>query len=194
MFEDRHIRVDRAAPSQSRDMSKLSGKAVLKIDAESKVTYDPARSVFAGNLPKDIEDEDVIRFFSDSSVSSDLRSAVEAVRVVRDRYTREGKGIAFVLYKTRSAARSATLLNGHKLKDRAIRVSKVERAEGADGGRSWQGARASAKGKGASAAHSVKKLSKGGVRKVKPKPRSLGGKRPAVAARKAQQKAMRRRG
>ena len=124
-------------------MSKLSGKVVLKIDAESKVTYDPARSVFAGNLPKDIEvrgfgggvgvrwfvpvpsthrainggfymgqmhetigsfmtpathdaqsfqDEDVIRFFSDSSVSSDLRSAVEAVRVVRDRYTREGKG------------------------------------------------------------------------------------------------------
>ena len=174
----------------------------------------------------------MIRFFSDSSVSSDLRSAVEAVRVVRDRYTREGKGarksgdwgvsgsfrkrappqrvfthtpthrsaplsvpgIAFVLYKTRSAARSATLLNGHKLKDRAIRVTKVERAEGADGGKSWQGARASAKGKGASAAHSVKKLSKGGVRKVKPKPRSLGGKRPAVAARKAQQKAMRRRG
>ena len=47
--------MDRAAPSQSRDMSKLSGKAVLKIDAESKITYDPARSVFAGNLPKDIE-------------------------------------------------------------------------------------------------------------------------------------------
>ena len=39
------------------------------------------------------QDEDVIRFFSDSSVSSDLQSAVEAVRVVRDRFTREGKGV-----------------------------------------------------------------------------------------------------
>lgn len=38
------------------------------------------------------QDEDVIRFFSDGSISSELRTGIEAVRVVRDRKTTLGKG------------------------------------------------------------------------------------------------------
>jgi len=50
-----------------------------------------------------------------------LESAVEAVRLVRDRETNKGKGIGFVLFKSKEAARAALNLNGEKIKERAVR-------------------------------------------------------------------------
>ena len=111
-----HIRVDRAAAPKSQ-----GGDGAL---------YDPARSLFVGNLHfqtkvrlaysvslemrsrshYDIhdltstlqpQDEEVIKLFSDTSVAPELQGAVEAVRVVRDPATNIGKGFAFVLFKTK---------------------------------------------------------------------------------------------
>ncbi|KAL6769968.1 hypothetical protein ACKKBG_A33070 [Auxenochlorella protothecoides x Auxenochlorella symbiontica] len=176
--EGRHLRVDRAAANRSVQ-SAGGGPSVSK---EEGVVYDPTRSVFAGNLPRSVEDEDVIRFFSDGSISSELRTGIEAVRVVRDRKTTLGKGIAFILYKTRSAARSAVLLDGHELGGRKIRVTRVKASAVGAGASAWQGATAGPKRRGVAAAGVAARSAKGPAKKLK---RASEGKRPAVAARKA---------
>ena len=113
-FEGRHIRVD------------LAGKPSI---VQSEVVYDHARSVFLGHLPFTVDDEDVIRLFNKNKEYPELRRSVEAVRVVRDRKTTLGKGIGFVLFKTKEQARTALLLDGTKLGDREIRVSKAARSK-----------------------------------------------------------------
>ena len=113
-FEGRHIRVD------------LAGKPSI---VQSEVVYDHARSVFLGHLPFTVDDEDVIRLFNKNKEYPELRKSVEAVRVVRDRKTTLGKGIGFVLFKTKEQARTALLLDGTKLGDREIRVSKAARSK-----------------------------------------------------------------
>jgi len=50
---------------------------------------------------------------------------LEAVRVVRDKTTRSGKGIAFVLFKSMKAARTALLLDGFEMGKRELRITKV---------------------------------------------------------------------
>jgi len=113
-FKGRHIRVD------------LAGKPSI---VQSEVVYDHARSVFLGHLPFTVDDEDVIRLFNKNKEYPELRKSVEAVRIVRDRKTTLGKGIGFVLFKTKEQARTALLLDGTKLGDREIRVSKAARSK-----------------------------------------------------------------
>ena len=113
-FEGRHVRVDLA-----------SNPSIVK----SEVVYDQNRSVFLGQLPFNVDDEDIIRLFNKNAEYPDLRKSVEAVRIVRDRKTTLGKGIGFVLFKTKEQARTALLLDGSKIGDREIRVSKASRAK-----------------------------------------------------------------
>lgn len=51
------------------------------------------------------QDEDVIRCFMDPSRTDDPAGGVEGVRVVRDPRSHQGRGIAFVLFKSREAAK-----------------------------------------------------------------------------------------
>jgi nucleolar protein 12 len=85
LFDGNHVRVDMACPPRK----KLKGEGPL---------YDRKRTVFVGNLPFDIKDEEVYQKFCGSSGSE---GDVEAIRVVRDPDTSLGKGIAYVLFKTR---------------------------------------------------------------------------------------------
>lgn len=216
-FEGRHVRVDLAAKPSI---------------VSSEVVYDHTRSVFLGHLPFNVDDEDVIRLFNKNEEYPELRKSVEAVRVVRDRKTTMGKGIGFVLFKTKEQARTALLLDGSKLGDREIRVTKTsrskaprpgsaskaraepspasgaerrnpklreEKGEKASTGRvtnSWEGSRSRPGGKSSKTAY------RGG--EARPPPGGIGrpafkkpgdakakrsGKRPAVAARKANAKA-----
>eukprot|EP00898_Chlorokybus_atmophyticus_P003210 jgi/Chlat1/3890/Chrsp26S04171 len=117
-FNGRHLRVDAAAPvKQPSGVSRAS------------VEYDKTRSVFIGNLPRDIEEDELIKLFNGKSSTieavSELSNQVEAVRVVRDAHTNAGKGIAFILFKTKGAARAALSLAGTKVKEREIRVTRV---------------------------------------------------------------------
>lgn len=57
-----------------------------------------------------------------------LEDSVEAVRVVRDSKTRIGKGIAYVLFKSKVSALAALQLNGSECKGRQMRVSRVEKS------------------------------------------------------------------
>lgn len=114
-----HIRVDRACPPRK------------KLKGEHTPLYDNKRTVFVGNLPFDVkvcflqwlfvrgiwaqhccclysllnitrysslQDEELYRVFSRMS---NLESNIEAVRVIRDPHLNIGKGIAYVLFKTR---------------------------------------------------------------------------------------------
>ncbi|KAK9812953.1 hypothetical protein WJX72_006275 [[Myrmecia] bisecta] len=110
-----HVRVDRAAKKS------IGGST-------AGVEYDRSRSVFVGNLPFDIEDEELIRLFNDRSDELGMEDAVSAVRVVRDSQSHLGKGFAFVLLKTRAAARAALSLDGQEVRKRAIRVTRVQAA------------------------------------------------------------------
>ncbi|PSC73971.1 RNA-binding 34 [Micractinium conductrix] len=155
-FEGHHLRVDRAAPKA----------------AKGAVRFDPARSLFVGNLPLAAEDEQLIQLFG--------AAAVEAVRVVRDPKTGQGKGVAFVLFRSQEASLAAlkqhkkgAMVGGRELR---LTVAKRGAADGGKGKAAWQQGSAS----------SVPK--KGGKKKVN-KPvagkRKAGGKRPAVVARKS---------
>lgn len=104
-----HIRVDRACPPRKK----------LKADNDAQL-YDNKRTVFVGNLPFDVKDEEIYQLFSGMK---NLESSVEAVRVIRDPSTSVGKGIAYVLLKTRDAANLVLRRRNIKIRDRELRLS-----------------------------------------------------------------------
>lgn len=106
-----HIRVDRAYPPSK------------KLKGENYCTYDYKRTVFVGNLPFDVKDEELYQLFIGTKA---LESSVEAVRVIRDSHTSKGKGIAYVLFKSMNAAKMAIKKNHFKLRDRDLRLSKAQ--------------------------------------------------------------------
>ncbi|KAE8661883.1 hypothetical protein F3Y22_tig00113722pilonHSYRG00246 [Hibiscus syriacus] len=104
-----HIRVDRACPPRK------------KLKAESAAPlYDNKRTVFLGNLPFDVKDEEIYQLFCGIN---NLESNIEGVRVIRDPQFGVGKGIAYVLFKTREAANSVVKKRTLKLRDRELRIS-----------------------------------------------------------------------
>lgn len=86
VIAENHIRVDRACPPRK------------KLKAENAPLYDNRRTVFVGNLPFDVKDEEIYQLFCGIN---NLESSIEAVRVIRDPQFGVGKGIAYVLFKTR---------------------------------------------------------------------------------------------
>ncbi|KAJ3683333.1 hypothetical protein LUZ60_013560 [Juncus effusus] len=112
LFEGNHIRIDMACPPRK----KLKGEGPL---------YDRKRTLFVGNLPFDVKDEELYSLFCGVS------NSVEAVRVIRDSETSIGKGIAYVLFKTREAANSIMRRRDLKIRDRVLRVTHAKISESA---------------------------------------------------------------
>lgn len=110
-FNGNHIRVDAAhAPHGA-----LKGKSFL--------SYDRSRSIFVGNVPFDVKDEELYQVFTSGKT---LEMDIEAIRVVRDPKTSLSKGIAFLLFKTKAAASKVlSLKKPLKLRDRILRISRV---------------------------------------------------------------------
>ncbi|GMN30540.1 hypothetical protein TIFTF001_002841 [Ficus carica] len=104
---DHHIRVDRACPPRK----KMKGDEVS--------LYDHKRTVFVGNLPFDVKDEEVYQLFCGIN---NLESSVEGVRIIRDPHNNLGKGFAYVLFKTREAANLVVKKRNLKLRDRELRL------------------------------------------------------------------------
>ncbi|KAL5550994.1 hypothetical protein UlMin_001170 [Ulmus minor] len=197
---EHHIRVDRACPPRK------------KIKGDSTPLYDHKRTLFVGNLPFDVKDEEVYQLFC--GINSP-ESGVEAVRVIRDPHNNVGKGFAYILFKTKEAANLVCKKRNLKLRDRELRVSHskpdstpskrsnpspaakfpskrlaVDSRSGDDHKRvntytnmSYQGLRASKSGVQKKVAQSSR------PDKINPKPVKVGKerkeKRPSVAARKA---------
>ena len=123
---DKHIMVDFAGTKSSSK----EGAAVQ---------YDPTMSVFLGNLPIDVEEEDIITFFDQADHVPQVQSQIKAVRVVHDKATGLGKGFGYVLFKTKSAAKAALALKGEDLKGREVRIMKVKAGGGGGGDASKPG-------------------------------------------------------
>ena len=203
VLDDRHIRVDRAAVNNMR-VKLLGAKKGSRVAAElvgssHQVQYDVSKTVFVGNLPLQVEDEELIRFFI-AGLGSGSDSLIQAVRVVRDPKTSVGKGIAFVMFKKRGARKQALTLHGKALQGRKLRISEAQaggnteaaqyKRQGNNSQKSkpWQGATSSKSGRvrggvakktGSAYAKTLKSASK------RPQMPKRTGKRPAVAARKA---------
>ncbi|KAE9613288.1 hypothetical protein Lal_00027715 [Lupinus albus] len=111
VVEGNHIRVDRACPPRK------------KLKGEKALLYDNKRTVFVGNLPFDVKDEELYQLFCGKS---NLESDVEAIRVVRDPHLNVGKGIAYVLFKTREAANFVIRKRNMRLRDRQLRISHAK--------------------------------------------------------------------
>ncbi|KAJ4829390.1 hypothetical protein Tsubulata_014533 [Turnera subulata] len=111
VFAGNHIRVDRACPPHK------------KLKGEGTAIYDNKRTVFVGNLPFDVKDEELYQLFSGIK---DLESSIEAVRVIRDQNVGLGKGIAYVLFKTAEAAKLVVRKRFLKIRDRELRLSHAK--------------------------------------------------------------------
>ncbi|XP_074329406.1 uncharacterized protein LOC141667016 [Apium graveolens] len=103
-----HIRVDRACPPRK------------KLKGDDAPLYDCKRTVFIGNLPFDVKDEEIYQLFSGLA---NMNSSIEAIRVVRDPGTSLGKGIAYVLFKTKEDANLVARKRNLKIRDRDLRLS-----------------------------------------------------------------------
>ncbi|GAB4857849.1 hypothetical protein Ancab_015755 [Ancistrocladus abbreviatus] len=210
VFGGNHIRIDRACPPRK------------KLKGDSSPLYDNKRTVFVGNLPFDVKDEELYQLFCGISR---LESSIEAIRVIRDPQTSLGKGIAYVLFKTREAANLVVKRKNLKLRDRELRISHAKSnstptkrrysslgwKENAPSKRPVEGSRTSDSGikgktKAAASYQGLRASKSGAEKKGHPKSfmavfsntgsRSGDGmkqrkqKRPAVAARKANAKAL----
>ncbi|PWA72159.1 RNA-binding (RRM/RBD/RNP motifs) family protein [Artemisia annua] len=180
-----HIHVDRACPPRK------------KLKGENAPLYDSKRTVFIGNLPFDVKDEELYQLFSSFN---NLKDCIEAIRVVRDPGTSMGKGIAYVLFTTREAANTVVRKHKLKIRDRELRLSHALKANptpskqkesssskpAVGGNLSYQGIRATKSGGEKKFATRIAKHVRTESRSenvVKKKVRSE--KRPSVAARKA---------
>ncbi|KAF9689651.1 hypothetical protein SADUNF_Sadunf01G0114400 [Salix dunnii] len=106
-----HIRVDRACPPRK------------KLKGSDAPLYDNKRTVFVGNLPFDVKDEEIYQLFTGIK---DLASSIEAVRVIRDPHV----GNTFVdgmldraKRMVKEAANLAIKKRNLKLRDRELRLS-----------------------------------------------------------------------
>lgn len=88
LVQGRHIRVDRAAQSKA----------------------DTKHSVFVGNLPFDVDEEELRKHFEGCGIEG-----ISFVRIVRDPKTSLGKGIGFVGLETEAATMAALGVHGTKL-------------------------------------------------------------------------------
>ncbi|KAM9460959.1 RNA-binding protein 34 [Clarias gariepinus] len=112
-----------AANALQRNGLEIEKDFYIRVDRVSKHgAHDHKRSIFVGNLPYDIKELPVRQHFEECG-------QVEAVRLVRDRNTGEGKGFGYILFESTDAVMLALKLNGSQLLDRKIRVKRSVKKE-----------------------------------------------------------------
>lgn len=89
-------------------------------EGQTKVQQDDFHTtVFIGNIPFIVSEEELRAFFVPCG-------DIENVRLVRDPKTFLGKGIGYVMYKTKEAMQKAIKdLDGAKFKGRELRVKRA---------------------------------------------------------------------
>lgn len=95
------------------------------------------KKLFVGNLPYSANETDVQNFFSSQGV------AVDSVTVMRDRFTGQARGFAFVeINDDASAMRAVETCHGQELMGRAVVVNEARpMTREAGGGGGSRGAR-----------------------------------------------------
>lgn len=87
-------------------------------DADKKKKPVFTNTVFVGNLPFDINENELYEHFEDCG-------HIEDVRVIRDRTSGMGKGIAFITFKKEQDMRNALASNMTKFRERELRITKA---------------------------------------------------------------------
>ncbi|CAG0889072.1 unnamed protein product [Darwinula stevensoni] len=95
-----HIRVDWADPKKDE-----SGR-------------DKKKAVFVGNVPFDLEDEDLRKHFESCG-------ELQSVRLIRESSTGLGRGFGYVNFKEEDGVKNALMLNGSVLNGNSLRVMKI---------------------------------------------------------------------
>ncbi|XP_077516216.1 uncharacterized protein LOC144126125 [Amblyomma americanum] len=104
----------------------LNGSVVLgkhiRVDVvgDAKPQVNESQTVFVGNLPHEVQDEELWAFFAECG-------DVTAVRLIRDKVTGMGKGFGFVTFKNRDGATLALEMAGRELCGRPIRVTEFSK-------------------------------------------------------------------
>jgi cold-inducible RNA-binding protein len=88
-------------------------------------------NIYVGNLSYDVTDEELREEFK-------AFGEVSSVNIIKDKYSGQSKGFAFVEMPNLSEGQAAiTGLNGKKLKERTISVSGARSRDSGGGGRSY---------------------------------------------------------
>jgi RNA recognition motif-containing protein len=80
--------------------NKLIDTRHIRVDKVNPTLFDPNRSVFIGNLPYRIDEEEVREFFAKALPNG--QADIEGIRLIRDPETLLGKGIGYLLLKEQS--------------------------------------------------------------------------------------------
>jgi RNA recognition motif-containing protein len=91
-------------------------------------------NIYVGNLSREVTEDELRKAF-------EAFGQVTSVNIIKDRYSGESRGFAFVEMSTKTEAQAAiTGLNGTSLKERTLSVSEARpRAEGGGGRRPFGG-------------------------------------------------------
>uniref|UniRef100_F1KYQ3 RNA-binding protein 34 n=1 Tax=Ascaris suum TaxID=6253 RepID=F1KYQ3_ASCSU len=93
----------------------------LRVDScASKRNYDSQKTVFIGNVPFGTQEDDLCAHFEKCG-------DVDFVRIVRDRATGIGKGIAFVAFKETAVIPIALKMDGSDFGGRQLRVTRIQK-------------------------------------------------------------------
>jgi len=101
---EKHLRVDSIRPAQDQD-------------AKVKPHEDYKTTVFVGNLPFVVSEEEVRSHFTQFGT-------IMNVRLIREPKTFIGKGIGYVMFKSNDEMRKA-IESGNKFKGRELRLKKA---------------------------------------------------------------------
>ncbi|KNE55327.1 hypothetical protein AMAG_01229 [Allomyces macrogynus ATCC 38327] len=135
VFENKHLRTDYCGPDAPAKGGADDDEAV------AKRTRDPKRCVFVGNVPFDVEDEELWEFFGQVA-------EVDSVRVIRDRKLGIGKGFAYVQFKERSSVPLALKLHETKFRNKPLRIFKCMKETGPGAAGPQQQQQSQQKGRG----------------------------------------------
>jgi len=122
VFTEEKPWVDRAVNELNGKEMEFDGNSwrirVDRADGTSTTTHDTTHTVFCGNLPFSINENELYQHF-------DGCGPIDHVRIVRDRDSGMGKGIAFITFKDVISMRNALAFNGTKFGERELRVTKA---------------------------------------------------------------------
>lgn len=90
---------------------------VLRVDLAFEQHNNFDYCIFIGNLGYQVEEQQLRTLFKDKDI--------EYIRIIRDKDSHAGKGIAYVSFKKKEDYRQAVLMNGVEFKGRKLRVKKA---------------------------------------------------------------------
>ena len=101
------------------------GHRIFVNEAARPVSFQKENSVFLGNLPRSVTEQAVVDFFEQNGITD-----VTTVRLVRDKWTQEGKGFGFAMFGSMGSVREALDLADEKLGGRQVRITRCRSQKG----------------------------------------------------------------